>query len=314
MAHMANTVIALVGAFGFFLVFSCITSALVVKLEFRPRTPLSEIDRIDPSRRGQMERVTLLEGRPLLDRLLTPFLTDSGRTLASLTGRALENEEDRLRRAGFPYKTVGDYYAAKVLGMIALFVLGAIFIAVVLQSPQMAFVPLVLGLVGLFLPDWQIRQETKKRASTLQMEMAFTLDRIGLAMAGGSALLVALHEIASSGGGLFINELRAVCTQIDLGMHYADAFQQMLDRCPHLAHLARFVERCVLSLDVGFPITEALTGQGEMMREQVEGEMLAKGLQSTLAIVAVTGLFALPAIGIVVLGPAFFLAAGSGFL
>jgi len=183
MAHMANTVIALVGAFGFFLVFSCITSALVVKLEFRPRTPLSEIDRIDPSRRGQMERVTLLEGRPLLDRLLTPFLTDSGRTLASLTGRALENEEDRLRRAGFPYKTVGDYYAAKVLGMIALFVLGAIFIAVVLQSPQMAFVPMVLGLVGLFLPDWQIRQETKKRASTLQMEMAFTLDRIGLAMA-----------------------------------------------------------------------------------------------------------------------------------
>ena len=314
MGHMANSAIALVGAFGFFLVFSCITSALVVKLRFWPRTPLSEVDRIDPSRRREMERVTLLEGRPLLDRLFTPFLADSGRKLASLTGRAMENEEDRLRRAGFPYKTVGDYYAAKVLGMIALFILGAIFIVVVLKSPQMAMLPMGSGLLGLFLPDWQIRQETKKRASTIRMEMAFTLDRIALAMAGGSAFLVALHEIAASGGGLFINELRAVCTSIDLGGNHADAFQQMLDRCPHLPQLDRFVERCVLSLDVGFPITEALTSQGEMMKERVEDEMLAKGLQSTLAIVAVTGLFALPAIGIVVLGPAFFLAASSGFL
>ena len=260
---------------------------------FRPRlTPLG----------AREEEITLLREAPLLDRLLTPMLESLATTMARFFSRG--DVAQLLRRAGFPYRTPADFYAAKAIFMVVLFLMGGLFVAAI-GMPKLFIIPLALGAGGLFLPDIQVRRALKRRAHLIFTDMAFTLDRIAIAMRAGKALGPALHSVTAFPGGLFVAQLRTLEEDLVLGKGIREAMGELLARTPEVEALRSFADKCTLHMEEGYPLASGLATQAEMMRDQLNQQILGSGLANTLKITTIAGAFILPAVGIVVLGPSF---------
>lgn len=155
---------------------------------------------------GVDDDLTLLKDRLLLDWLLGPMLRDAVAFLGRDPTRR-ERLEKRLRRSGRRYPGVGDFYAHKVLAAGMFFLGGAAAIAMV-ANVSLFFVPLLLGALGLYIPDREVAAALKKSRQALYVEMAFTLDRLALLMQAGLAFPQALAELTrSQGTGVFLHLL-----------------------------------------------------------------------------------------------------------
>ncbi len=313
-----NLLIAFFGMLGVLVAASAFTPLAAGpdrRLAWRPgrgRQSLSQVDEIDPSRRtlpDAQRPLAVVAGRPLLERLLGRPLRDGAQALATLGAASPEEARQRadrvavnLRKSGYRYPSVGDFYAQKLLGAILLFFLG-LAVMVVAYASGLFPLPFALGLLGLFLPDQAVKSQTKKRRELMTTEMAFSLDRIALMLEGGTGLMEALAQLTRSPGGLLAAELRRVMADMDLGRQPREALEAMLDRSPDLDELTRFSSRLLLSIEEGRSIAQPLRLQAELMRSQIENEMLSRGLSATLMVTGVTGAFALPALAIIVVAP-----------
>jgi len=295
-----NLLIALIGALGVGLAVSGLLYPLRRKLaQDKSTAGLDGVSRLS----GADDDLTLLKDRPLLDRLLGPVLRDAVAFLGRDPTRR-ERVEKRLHRSGWRYGSVGDFYAHKVLTAGIFFLGGAAAIAVA-GNAGLFFVPLLLGIVGLYIPDREVAAALKKRRQALYVEMAFTLDRLALLMQAGLAFPQALAELSRSRGtGVFLTAVRSAVTRIQLGIPLPQALQEILDDLPEEPELEKFVQRA----QVRGRVAEALMAQADLMRNRVEANLLAKGLRSTLVITTVGGAFILPALALLVVGPPIVLA------
>jgi len=295
-----NLLIALIGALGVGLAVSGLLYPVRRKLaQDKSTAGLDGVSRLS----GAEDDLTLLKDRPLLDRLLGPVLRDA----VAFLGRdptQRERLEKRLRRSGWRYPSVGDFYANKVLAAGMFFLGGAAAIAI-MGNVSLFFVPLLLGILGLYIPDREVAAALKKRRQALYVEMAFTLDRLALLMQAGLAFPQALAELTrSQGTGVFLSAVRSSVTRIQLGIPLPQALQEILDDLPEEPELEKFVQRA----QTRGRVAEALMAQADLMRNRVEANLLAKGLRSTLVITTVGGAFILPALALLVVGPPIVLA------
>jgi len=130
--------------------------------------------------------------------------------------------EDRLRRSGWRYGSVGDYYGSKIATAVTFFVAGAMCgLLLGLSASVITVIAGAVGLWGLFLPDLELRATVRERREALYREMAWTLDRVALVMRTGEALEPALQRVAGEpfawlsggSGGLFTALLRDIATR-----------------------------------------------------------------------------------------------------
>jgi Flp pilus assembly protein TadB len=294
----ANIVIAFIGAIGVGILVSGLIYPLRRRFEGR-KQHVAGLEAVD----GLSNTEELATVPPLVDRLFGPMLND---LIGFIGGDQNERAEltKRLQRSGWRYPSVGDFYAQKIMTA-ALFFLGGAGALVIIGNPALFFVPLILGAVGLYIPNREVNQALKKRREALYVEMAFTLDRLAVLMQAGLAFQQALVELSRAPGkGIFLSGLRQAVTEISLGSSVPEALEVMQDALPQEAELDKFVERA----RKGGPMSDALVSQAELMRRRVENRLLAKGLRSTLMITTVGGAFILPALALEVVGPPLVLA------
>ena len=295
-----NLIVAIVGAAGALLMFSALTGL------FTPKS--------DSYFQDQGYRMRSLRDRPVLDRLIGPAASDAAGLLARLGGNQ-KRDERRLVQAGFPppFETIGDFYGWKVILAFGLFLSG-LALAALLGSAIFLIAALGLGLFGLYLPDISLHQDAMKRQEMFRIEMAFTLDRLALFMHAGEIPENAIRHVAQRGGGLFIQELRAVVNQLNTGETLTDALATVLERFP-LDDYEQFLSVVMMSVESGTGLYQVLGTMSGNMQSELENDLLAKGTSSTLAMVLGMGL-ALLGIVVVIGGPALymFLAGGSGIM
>lgn len=256
---------------------------------------------------GERERITILAQAPLLDRLLAPVLED-------LVGRVGEQQRQdvaaRLRRSGWKYRTVADYYATRVLLAGMFFVAGGIFL-LISGASYLFWVPLALGLLGYFIPDREVRAAISARRNQMQTEMAFSLDRLALLLRAGIAVQEAIGLLTEAPGGPFLAALRKVSRTIGAGGTGESVVERALEEfesdLPQDPEVQQFTSRIRLGLE-GTPIADSLLVQGERMRAAINARLLKRGLQTVLAITTIGAAFMLPALGILILGPPLMLA------
>lgn len=108
---------------------------------------------------------------PLAQRLLAQPLTDIG--LYLFQRQDADTVEDQLRRSGWRYTSVGDYYGSKVATAVTFF-LGGLLLALVLgASPGwLTAIAVGLGAFGLQLPDYELKKVITHRREALYREMA----------------------------------------------------------------------------------------------------------------------------------------------
>jgi len=248
----------------------------------------------------------LFEGRPLLDRAFGPFLAEWGTRLRFW----LKNEEkvrERLQAAGWPrpFRTVNDFYAAKVAGGIILFAAGLGF-ALLLGFGGFA-IPLAVGLgaLGFFLPDLSVEQQAKRRAEEMTVEMAFVPDRLAIYLAAGHALPYAIRRVAERPGGPFTEELRKVALDYETGGDIREALENMVERNPGLEDVAWFASSLTFAQEQGAEMVPVLRSMGEEARKKLNNILNARGHRTTLLLIIPVGLLIVPASLLLVGAPGF---------
>ncbi len=294
--------LALLGALGVFLIWTGVTHPFVARIGgSRQRPQLSSVE---------SERVEL---SPLLDRALGPLLESASHALVILLRRE-DKDRELIGAAGYPprYRTVYNLYAWKVFIALLLFLVG-LFNAILI-GPGFLPVALGLGVLGLYLPDFHLRQLVQKRREMVRTEMAFVLHRLAIQVAAGQALPQALEQIALKPGGPFILELRQVSTDISTGHTLTEALDELSKRAAGIDEVRRFVDLLERAQQLGSPIADALTSMGRIMQDRVQQDIEARGMAASVQMVLPVGCLILPAIGIVVMGPGIYLAAQYFFL
>ncbi len=294
--------LAILGGLGVLLIWTGVTHPFIAQVQgSRRRVEL---------RPEENERVQL---SPLLDRALGPLLESASHALAALLRRE-DKDREMIAAAGYParYRTVYNLYAWKVFIALTLFLVG-LFNAVLI-GPGFLPIALGLGVLGLYLPDFHLRQLVQKRREMVRTEMAFVLHRLAIQVAAGQALPQALEQIALKPGGPFVQELRQVSTDISTGHTLGESLDALAARAAGIDEVRRFVDLLQRAQQLGSPIAEALTSMGRILQDRVQQDVEARGMAASVQMVLPVGCLILPAIGIVVMGPGIYLAAQYFFL
>jgi tight adherence protein C len=240
-------------------------------------------------------------------------LESASHTLAVVLRRE-DKDRELIAAAGYPprYRTVYNLYAWKVLIAVTLFLVG-LFNAILI-GPGFLVVALGLGVLGLYLPDFHLRQLVQKRREMVRTEMAFVLHRLAIQVAAGQALPQALEQIVLKPGGPFVQELRQVSTDISTGHTLTEALDGLAKRAAGIDEVRRLVDLLQRAQQLGSPIAEALTSMGRILQDRVQQDIEARGMAASVQMVLPVGCLILPAIGLVVVGPGIYLAAQYFFL
>jgi hypothetical protein len=252
----------------------------------------------------EQDRITVLQDAPFLDRLLTPLLGD---LVGGVSEEKRQDVASKLRRSGWKYRSVADYYATRVL-LAGLFFLGGGVFIFVSQMGVLFWVPLALGALGYFMPEREVQSAIAERRKRVATEMAFSLDRLALLMRAGVALQEAMGLLAEAPGGAFVAALRRVARSIASGSKTpAQALADFEADLPEDPEVVQFSARIRAGL-AGTPISGSLLVQAERLRAALNARLLKQGLQTVLIITTVGAAFMLPALAIIVLGPPLMLA------
>jgi Flp pilus assembly protein TadB len=257
--------------------------------------------------------VTAVPSMPLAQRVLSPMLMDVGFFLFQKQDH--ESVEDRLRRTGWPYTSLGDYYGSKVALAVAYFGAG-VFCGVLMQlSPLwIAVLAAGLGLLGLFRPDGQVNTILKERRESIFREMAWTVERIAAVMKTGEALEPALNRltnedyswVAGGSGGLFIALLRDIAAGLstrrsDVEDMLNDLRRNLPDNMPELEEFLQVVQ---INIQKRQPVVEQLRTLGRTMRDQLNNRIDEVAQKAELKVVAITSGVIVPSMLFVVGGAA----------
>jgi len=219
----------------------------------------------------------------------------------SILRRDPQRDELLLYQAGYPgrYRTLADFYAWKVLGA------GVGFLAGVLLASRTGwwFMPLVLGMVGLFAPDRDLQRHRRRRLELLVTEMAFRLNDLAILVAGGKTPEGALQVIASQPGGPFTREMEAVMREYRSGVDILEALRHFADRWPDSRHVQTFVEAVTGAVERGYAVADVLRGLGEDFLDELRGVLLEEGLAALVKMQAFVTLLILVATVIALLAP-----------
>jgi pilus assembly protein TadC len=278
--------IAFLGALGFSLLLSAALFPFEKLMTAAPasQSPLDRADAISGEGTARSKEVTIFNDKPILDRILSPWIVELTRRIKP---QQKADVEDRLRRAGYPYQTAGDYYGTKLVNGFLGFVVGLVVIIVVFRAPALIFIPIAMAVLGVVSPDQQISEALKKRQELLFAEMAFTLDRLATLNEAGLSLLAALKELCGRPGGLFITEVRISLDKVGVGKTPREAMEEMLERLPEMDEAHTFFEKAMLGIEQARPVASALRAMGHRMQRKVEADMLARGMRKLLLITGI---------------------------
>jgi hypothetical protein len=272
---------------------------------------------LDPGWQAEPEEAaTITDLPPFAQRLFGQPLADLSWLL--FRGQDQASVEDRLRRSGWRYRSVGDYYGSKVASAIVYCVLGALACAA-LGLPALVIVLAAagLGVLGLYRPDEKINAALNERRDALFREMAWTLDRLALTLRTGAALqptLAALTAqerlawIGKGGGGLFIAIIRdlsggLVAGQTEIGALIAEVRARLPDGLPELDEFLEIVRASQEQKSLG-SAGEQLQTLARSMRDRLNQRIEELAQRSELKVVLLTSGVIVPTLLFVIGGAA----------
>jgi tight adherence protein C len=244
--------------------------------------------------------------RPFKERVLKPGLARLVRLGKLLTPSSqLLRIRRRLEEAGTPDNwDVDRVLAYKVLGLgggvlagVALgFVIGA-------QPVQIAVITIGTALLGYFTPNMVVYQLAYNRSEQLRRELPDALDLLTITVEAGLAFDAALAQVARNTTGPLAAEFFRVLQEMQIGLGRAEAFKAMGERT-NVAELRQFVTAMVQADAFGIPIAQVLRVQAKEMRVRrtQRAEERAQKVPVLILFPLIFGI--LPALMIVVLGPA----------
>lgn len=235
-------------------------------------------------------------GVPLRERLaaLARRVTPAGR---------LDALNKRLLQAGNPRgMDLTQILTAKVAFGLAGLVVGALrFVAQPGASALVVALGLALG--GYFLPDALLSSARSRRFDTARTEVADIIDQLTVTVEAGLGLDAAMAQVARANTGPLAEELSRTLQDVQAGVPRSRALKEMAERLD-VPEVRQVVFAIVESEKHGIPIAGTLRVQADDLRVRRRQRAEEKAMKLPVKIVFPTILCIMPALFIVVLGPA----------
>ena len=166
--------------------------------------------------------------------------------------------------------------------------------------------------VGYFAPDVLMAQKASKRQDLLKRELADTLDQITISVEAGLGFEPAMARAARSRKGPLASELSRTLQDVQLGVPRSTALKHLVDRTD-VSDLRSFVHTVTQAEKYGVPIARILRVQSGELREKRRQAAEERAMKLPVKIVMPLILFILPALFIVLMGPAAIRISQTGF-
>lgn len=232
--------------------------------------------------------------RPLLDRI-------TGATRHLLPRARLAEVRQQLLQAGL----AGRLSAEEFVSLQVLFAGGgALAGAAVFEGTTRSLaLALLVVFVGIITPKALLDNRRRARVEQVQRELPDALDLLAICVEAGQGLEAALATVAQREDGVLPAELRHTLREMELGVSRRAALEHLRDRLgvPDVSGLvASLVQADVLGTPIGHVLHTQATEQRRRRRAQVREQA---GKLPVKMLVPLT-VFILPALFVVVLGPA----------
>jgi len=226
-----------------------------------------------------------------------------GKILLRITPRALlESLQRGLVQAGKDNPVQLKTYVYLKWGMAIGVLLAALLLpyAGISISP---FVPLIGPVVGFFLPDLLLKSEGTKRNEQILADLPRAIDTLDLCVQAGMTIEGALKRVTQSKTGPLEVELQNTLQLLELGQTKAQAFSR-LSKFGEGSELSNFANTIVSAERLGIPISGMLSQQSVEMRAKARESAKTQANKLPVKVLLPLMLFFLPALVMIVLGPA----------
>ncbi|TAK71060.1 MAG: type II secretion system F family protein [Actinomycetota bacterium] len=219
-----------------------------------------------------------------------------------------EDQAARLRRrldlAGNPAGwDVDRIVAYKVLGLLVLGLLGVVIPLLLGRATWAVVLGIGLAVLGYYLPNMALYQAAYNRSEQIQRDLPDSLDLLTISVEAGLGFDAALAQVARNTEGPLAEELFRVLQEMQIGTGRMAALRAMGDRTD-VADLRTFVTAIVQADVFGIPIANVLRVQAREMRVKRQQRAEEAAQKVPVKILFPLIFCILPALFVVILGPA----------
>jgi tight adherence protein C len=279
-----------------------VVAAAVRQPQVDAKAVLAELD-TEPA---ALDEFSSLLKEPLAARLLRPLAGSIGEKIASLVPRRRADKlRHRLLIAGVSAK-VGpeEFVVMQGVGFGGGFLLGLLLGQ---TSGYHGFglfrVVAVLAAIGLFAPVAWLRRKQDERQGAIKKDLPDVLDLLAISVEAGVGFEGAVEVVTRHFDSPLATEFARTLQEMELGLPRREALQN-LKRRTEVAELSNFVLILVQADALGMPIGRVLRTQAVEMRLKRRAWAREKAARLPVKILVPLTLFILPALFVVILGPA----------
>ena len=243
---------------------------------------------------------------PFSERVVAPFVSrfaHFGRRFTPVG--QVERIRSRLESAGSPARWDTDRVLAfKTLGLLTFGALGLI-VPAALGAGLLPTIGLTIigSLLGYYVPDMVLYQAAYERQERIQRELPDALDLLTISVEAGLGFDAALAQVARNTSGPLAEEFFRVLQEMQIGLARADSFRALAERTD-VADLRAFVTAMIQADIFGIPVANVLRVQSKEMRIKRTQRAEEKAQKVPVKILFPLIFCILPALFIVVIGPA----------
>ena len=243
--------------------------------------------------------------KPFAERVLEPLQRRAVKIGRRISGA---DTSERIRRkldlAGNPPGwTVDRVLSGKVIGAIAVLIVGVIF-SLMLGGVTLKIIAVAgITVIGFFAPNLYLYQRAHERAERLQRDLPDAIDLLTISVESGLGFDAAVQQVARNTEGPLADEFSRVLREMQIGMGRADALRALGERT-NVGDVRTFVGAMVQADSFGIPIAQVLRVQSAEMRVTRRQRAEEKAQQLPVKITIPLNFCILPTLFIAVMGPA----------
>ncbi len=232
------------------------------------------------------------------DTFLTPTFSFTERLLLTRYGKWLQRTS--VRAGIWEQNELKDFMVRKIRLALGTFIITAASVEyLTLPISLLIFAPLF----AFFFPDLRLLDKAKTRVANIARALPETIDLLNMCVSAGIGFHSGLQRVAASQSNPLSQEFSRVLSEMKLGQGRGAALLSLSDRLG-IEPLDQFVNS-ILQVDrLGVPMNRVLEEQSRRLRVSRQEKAREQAQKLPVKILAPTLLFLMPALLIIVLGPA----------
>lgn len=240
--------------------------------------------------------------RPLVERLLSPAAERlSGAVRAALPSEHLARVRRKLMQAGLTDRLRAEEYVTLQVLVAGTGVVLAVFTFE--PTPRSAALSLLLVIVALLGPRALLDNRRNDRVERIQRELPDTIDLLAVCVEAGQGLEGAMQTVTARGEGVLATELRHTLRELELGVTRRGALTHLRDRVD-VPDVSTLVAALIQADTLGTPVGDVLHDQAIEQRRRRRQQVREQAAKLPVKMLFPLTFFVLPALFVVVLGPA----------